>query len=315
MIQSLKEDSARWDTERRSRTAGTTTTRICAMSAQRTLQSLTVCQVPRVVLVDNRVLRTRSLNHPTPKVLVVILMKLFFPDTLEAMLLDTVAAAAANKHTSSSMTTGSRQEVTPLASTPKDSNLTNPRAKEEKGMPRNPHRAVLTPVKHMDMCSSRRLGLHMSMSAHIPGPQNLPVIAATHPQAQRIQQEHTHLKDRTPDTTKANLRAMLNQWILYTAVATSIQRPARQSTALPPNRFTSMTTPSTRLQFQPQHKIPVRPLPPPSVHRLKQDTVDHRLATIVIATIARAAPDTVGDQTNLTTLMSDDVSQHGRRTL
>lgn len=279
------------------------------------LPSLTVYQVPRVVLVDNRVLRTRFLNHPILKVLVVILMKLFSPDTLEAMLLDTVAAAAANKPTSSSMTTGSRLEATPLASTPKDSKLFHPRAKEEKGMPRSPLRAVLTPVKHMAMCNSPRLGLHMSMSAHIPAPQRAPVIAVTPPQAHSTQQGHIHHKDRTPGITKANLRAMLNPWILYTAVATSIRQPARQSTALQLNRFTSMTTPSTRLQAKPQHKTPVRPLPPPSVHRLKQDTVDHRRATIVIATIARAAPDTVGDRINLTTLMSNDVSQHGRWTL
>lgn len=40
MIQSLKEDSARWDTERRSRTAGTTAiTRTCATSAQERTKS------------------------------------------------------------------------------------------------------------------------------------------------------------------------------------------------------------------------------------------------------------------------------------
>lgn len=284
----------------------------CAMAAQENA-ILTVCQVPRVVSVDNRVLRTRPLNHPTPKVLVVILMKLFFPDTLEAMLLDTVAAAAANKRTNSNMTTGSRPEVTPLASTLKDSNLFHPRTKEEKGMPRSPHRAALIPIKPMDT-SSRKLDLPMSMSAHIPGLQKLPVIAATPQQAPPTKQEHTHLKDRTPGTTKANPRLMLNQWILCTAVATSIRRQARQTTVLPPNRFTSMT-PSTRLQTKPQHKIPVRPPPPPSVHRLKQDTVEHSRATIAIATIARAAPDTVDDRINLTTLMSYYVSQHGWRTL
>lgn len=303
MIQSLKEDSARWDTERRSRTAGTKKIPRTsgAMSAHQGAKSNSSSQVPRVVLVDNRVLRTRFLNHPILKVLVVILMKLFFPDTLEAMLLDTAAAAAVSKPTSSSMTTGSRLEAMPLANTPKDSKPFHPRAKEEIGMPRSPLRAVLTPVKHMAMYSSPRLGLHMSMSARTPALQKAPVIAVTPLQAHRTKQAHTHHKDRTPGITKANLRVMLNQWILYTAVETSIRQPARQSTALPLNRFTSMNTPSTRLQAKPHHKTPVRPPPPPSVHRLKQDTVDHRRATIVIATIARAALDTVGDRINLTT--------------
>lgn len=262
-------------------------------------------------------LRTRSLNLLTPKVPVVILMKLFFPDTLEAMLLDTVAAAAANRPTSSRMTTGRHQEDTRLASTPKDSRPSRLRTKEEKGMPHNPHRGALIPAKPMDMAmASQRPDLPMLMSAHIPGLQKLPVIVATPPQARHTQQEHTRPKDRTPGTTKASLRLMHNQWTLYTVVATSIRQLARQTTLLRPNRFTSMT-PSTRLQAKPKskHKTPVRPPPPPSVHRLKQDTVEHSRATIAIATIARAAPDTVGDRINLTTLMSNDVSQHGPQTL
>lgn len=257
---------------------------------------------------DNRVLRTRSLNHLTLKVPVVILMKLFFPGTLEATLLDTVAAEAANRRTSNNSTTGNHQEDTHLAST-KDSNLTNPRT-QEIGMPHRPRR-LLTPTK--PIMASRRPGELMSMLAHIAGLQMLPVIAAAMPrQAQRTLQDHTQTQDRTPGIpTKAKLKLMSNLGTLYTAVAISMRRLARQTMFLPPNRDTSMN-PSTRLQTKPrpQHKTPVRPPPPPSVHRLKQDIVEHSRAIIAIAIIAKAAPDTVGD-INLTTLTSNDVRSTG----
>lgn len=144
MIQSLKEDSARWDTERRSRTAGTYITRNLRTVCKREGKILTVPQVlPRVVSVELKVLRTRSLNHPYPKVPVVILMKLFYPDTLEATRPDTVAAAAVDRRISNSTTAGSNNRDTALASTLKDNRPTiHPKTKEEIGM-RN-HRVVLT---------------------------------------------------------------------------------------------------------------------------------------------------------------------------
>lgn len=143
----------------------------------------------------------------------------------------------------------------------------------------------------------------------------LPVVAPT-PLATKVKASLIREADTTP---RARSRVVIpNRWIPFLAVEMPTQRPAGQTTALPPNRLllTSMSrTPSTRSRTKPP--LPARlllPLPP--AHRLRQETaVDHLThATIAIVTNGTAATanqtDTAGGH-DLYRFMSNDVLQHG----